>query len=263
MRRVAILAAWLIAGCSYRPLALSSRVGEVNVGVGFFSAEKPLVSFANAAFVDYDRAPSCRLAHVDACEVRLCDRTPVEVGAGRIEITGGVQTIVLMPDVSDPLFTSYPPYVDLDPLPAWDRDATLNVAGEGGVEVAAFSAHVTVPEPIAITEPRDAVVVSPGQSLQFSWQSVSGVARFWIQTVSTSHEQTASYGIECTFDATRGSGEVAAAALAMLPAQNATIEATHQVSTMTVVGGWPLRVNGVHGAVTPDGGRYLANLTIK
>jgi hypothetical protein len=48
----------------------------------------------------------------------------------------------------------------------------------------------------------------------------------------------------------------------MLPSQNAGIEASHQVSIETVAGGWRLRVNGMHGAVTPDGGSYLANLTI-
>lgn len=174
-----------------------------------------------------------------------------DLSAGAVRITGGRQTIELLPSAKG----TYSPVTGGESL--WTGGETLTVTADGK-DVPAFTTKLVAPSKLTLTAPTlpaAAAALSVARATPFSatWsgEPVGGagevVLYFDIATGANAFSAT------CTFKASAGAGEVPAAAFSDFPAGSGTYNFyVKQTSTVTPAD-WSVRFTASSAMVGPGG----------
>jgi hypothetical protein len=197
---------------------------------------------ASAAFTDSACTQSARTG---GCYIQTCTPSQTYVSGGTVTISGGSETITLMPR-ADNMYQTFSAMTEV-----FQPGQMASVSTTGGT-APAYMATLTMPSRITITAPAKsttAVGVDRTQDYTITW---SGGTSGDVELFASSTTNPNSYVI-CAIPASAGSGTILSALLSMLPAGMGSISFIGWSTTQKISGDWSLYFSLFEDALWPDG----------
>jgi hypothetical protein len=195
----------------------------------------------------------CVTSSTGPCERVACPASdpdaavPQVFQAGSIALTGGKEMVTLTPSADNTYKTV------LGGTYLWDGDETLTVQAQGG-DVPTFAASVTAPSAVTITAPTfpahsASYSIDRNHPPVFQWTGGAG-AKVSIAMATAGTDM--SHWVSCRFDATLGTGQIPAAALADLSVGQGKLSISSVAQKEVDAGDFVVTINAVYPAVNPQ-----------
>ena len=228
----------------------------------FMSGSSTFQSYAVAAAFGLRNtdASTCTLAMISGCAVHRCAPPPLGDGgmvglpihAGPIGVRGGREEVLLLPaaDGQYPAATS-------SRATLWSGGEELEITAVGSLRVPSFTQLLEAPGPMRVSAPAlptfgEAFALPRSRPLTLSWETPT-TARTLTVTLAAILPTGGSVVARCDFDASLGSGTVAAGVLAELPAGEGSMSLQPTAQALLRAGEYEVRVIATTLAVRSDG----------